>query len=169
MADERVRKAGILNDFDVSIGKIQQLVKERETNNNSLMKTISDNISAIDEKINELKGISDTVAETYNRIKRELEECKARSSEQERIISQTTQDLDRITAEKQVVAQELEALGKDSVNINAHNTEKIQALQGEIDQHEIIMSQLTSELQPLRDEKIRLDAQTAELTRSNTE
>ena len=51
------------------------------------MKTITDNISAIDEKINELKGISDTAAETYNKIKRELEECKARSSEQERIIA----------------------------------------------------------------------------------
>ena len=44
MADERAIKAGILNDFDVSIGKIRQLVQERETNGNSLMKTITDNI-----------------------------------------------------------------------------------------------------------------------------
>ena len=160
MANEKERKAGILNDFDVSIGKIQQLVRERETNGNTLMKTISDNISAIDEKINELKGISDKAAETYNNIKRELEECKARSSEQERIIYQTTQEVDKITAQKLIIEEELNRYTEESRT-------KITDLQQQIDYNEENMRQLKSELEPLKDEKTRLEAQINELTQQN--
>jgi len=174
MADERSRKAGILNDFDVSIGRIRQLVQERETNSNSLMKTISDNISAIDGKINELRGVSDTVAETYNRIKRELEACNKTTIDQARRITELTRELDRINAEKQAIEEELNEINRSSLAFEKQNNERIQKLREEIesrqatiDLNEQFMQQMTNEIQPLKEAKARLEAELSKLNQLN--
>ena len=76
-----------ITEFNASVNKIRQLVQERQESGNQLIGLITENIAAIDAKVNELKSISDSIATKFRQLRDELESCKALSSKQQRFLT----------------------------------------------------------------------------------
>ena len=158
-----------LTEFNTSLTRIQRLVQERQANNNQLMTLITDNITAIDAKVDQLKGVSESVANQFQQFKGELQECRDLSARQQQQIADCERALEQCETTKLAIQQELEALKKSS-------KAELDAKQQLIDQHEATIRDLTAQIEPLRNqievlnqEKTTLQTQITELTKQNEE
>ena len=158
-----------LTEFNTSLARIQQLVKERQANNNQLMALITDNITAIDAKIGQLKDVSESIANQFQQIKGELQECRDLSARQQQKIAECERSIEQCETSKLAIQQELEALKQSSKT-------ELDSKQNTIDQHEGHIRDLMAQIDPLRNqvevlnqEKITLEARITELTTQNEE
>jgi chromosome segregation ATPase len=145
------------------------LVQERQANNNQLLTLITDNITAIDAKVLELKGVSETIARQFQQIKSDLQASKELSARQQQQIADCERELQEFAATKLAIQQELAELKQSS-------KAESDAKQNLIDQHEATIRDLTAQIEPLRQqieelnqEKAVLEARIAELTTQNEE
>lgn len=158
-----------LTEFNTSLTRIQQLVQERQANNSQLMTLITDNITAIDAKVDQLRGISESMAIQFQQFKGELQQCRDLSARQQQEIAECERSLEECNTAKLAIQQELEALKQSSKT-------ELDAKQILIDQHEANIRDLTAQVEPLRrqievltQEKTDLEARIAELTTQNEE
>jgi chromosome segregation ATPase len=158
-----------LTEFTTSLSRIEQLVQERQSNNNQLMTLITDNITAIDAKVAELKGVSETVARQFQQFRGDLQACKDQSARQQEQIAECERALEQCANTKLAIQQELAALKQSSKT-------ELDAKQNQIDQHEGTIRDLTAQIEPLRQqieqltrEKAELQTRITELTTQNEE
>ena len=158
-----------ITEFNTSLGRIQQLVQERQANNNQLMTLITDNITAIDAKVAELKGISETVARQFQQFRGDLQACQDQSARQQQQIAVCEEALEECSATKLAIQQELAA-------VRASSEADLDVMRQQISQHEGVIRDLTAQIEPLRQqierltqEKADLQTQITELTTQNEE
>lgn len=158
-----------LTEFNTSITRIQQLVRDRQANNNQLLTTISDNINAIDAKVEQLKEISESVVNRFQQFRDELQRCQDTSARQQQQIAECERALEECATTKLAIQQELEQLKQGS-------KAELDAKQQLIDKHEATIRDLTEQIEPLKhqievlnQEKTALEARITELTRQNEE
>ena len=158
-----------ITQFNASIGRIQQLVQDRQSNNNQLIALITQNISTIDNQVAALQGVSDSVANKFQQLRRELQQCKELSADQQRKINDCERALEQCSMTKLKIQQELDALKQSS-------KAELDAKQQQIDQYEQNIRELTTQIEPLKQQiqeltrqKTELEARIADLTTKNEE
>jgi chromosome segregation ATPase len=157
-----VQEKPFLTEFNTSIRRISELVQERQENGNRLIGVITENINAIDEKVNQLKSISESIADKFRQLRDELESSKALSIKQQRDIQECNDSYQQLTELKIKTQEELDELKRTS-------QEKIQGLQQEIDEKERRIQELTGQMAPLQQQIEELTRERDELKRQGEE
>jgi DNA repair exonuclease SbcCD ATPase subunit len=158
-----------ITQFNASLGKIQQLVQDRQTNSNQLIALITQNISTIDGQIAELENVSASVASKFQQLKQELQASKEMSAEQQRKINECNSALEQRTTARAAIQEELDALKQNS-------KAELEARQQKIDEYEQNLRELTTQIEPLKQQiqqltqqKTELEAQVTDLTKQREE
>lgn len=158
-----------LTEFNTSLARIQQLVQERQANNNQLLTSISDNITAIDAKVGQLKEVSEAAVNRFQQFRDELQRCQDTTARQQQEIEQCERALEQCATTKLAIQQELDELKQSS-------KAELETKQNLIDQQEIVIRDLTEQIDPLKHqievlnrEKAALEARITELTIQNEE
>ena len=147
-----VPQRNYITDFESSLSRIDELVKNRQENSNKLIQFIISNIDDINNQIKSLESLSGNIAGQFSQLKVNLQNCEEVRSDQQRLIDECHRDLDALSQEKTIIENELKELRNKSQDELLAKQSQIDSLEGEIRNLESLIDPLKKQVSDLSQE-----------------
>ena len=147
-----VPQRNYITDFESSLSRIDELVKNRQENSNKLIQFIISNIDDINNQIKSLESLSGNIAGQFSQLKVNLQNCEEVRSDQQRLIDECHRDLDALSKEKTIIENELKELRNKSQDELLAKQSQIDSLEGEIRNLESLIDPLKKQVSDLSQE-----------------